>query len=192
MILKSSFLNSHFRHYTWSNAKTNVYQVYLPNTTTIWTWLVTQYVGLLPLESNLESYPAGMMNFLRQFDAGLHTEKDIDINIVILTSFKIIYSHQNESKCTEITEILRIVFVTSINRGNHVQWTDCVKRIITAEGTFIKKIFVQEYRKLTIILTKLTSFEHYSYPTAVIVTWKWDFIAANILKNYSRSMFDLD
>ena len=44
-------------------------------------------LGLLPVESNLESYPTGMMNFLQQFDAGLHTEKDIDINIVNLTSF---------------------------------------------------------------------------------------------------------
>ena len=112
----------------------------------------------------------------------------IKMRLILRIDLSIIYSHQNESKCTEITEILRIVFVTSINRGNHIQWTGCshgcVRRISTAEGTFIKKIFVHEYRKLTIILTKLTSFEHYSYPTAVIVTWKWDFIAAIIAAHF--------
>ena len=107
------------------------------------------------------------------------------------TCFLVIYSKQNETNRTEITVCLRIAWVSSINRGNGLQWVACVRRICTAECFSVKNIFFLEYRNLTWILTELTTLDHYVCPTTGIATWKWDFIAV-ILKKFLKTLLDLN
>ena len=107
------------------------------------------------------------------------------------TPYSSIYSQQKESSWAVITVGTGIVLITNINTGRSLQWSGCVSWISTAEGFALKKIFFHEYRNLTWILTKLTSFYHHSYPTSGIATSKWAFIAV-FFKHSLKSTLDVD
>ena len=146
----------------------------MPNTRSIWTWLVYPICRVITAKIVLRTWLDGK----DEFSSAVLRNTDSVKMTLMLTSLSIIYSQKNEPNWTEVTVCIRIVLVTSINRCFR---SGCV-RGITAEGFAVKKIFFHEYRNLAWILTKLTSLYHHSYPTTGIATWKWNFITVS-LKN---------